>query len=852
MLYIWALFALSLSTPTVAQLDEHGFRPPIPTYFIDPNLLKLTLARARNCGVHFVNDNRTIFALEELAYLSTQSASEYFRGHELLAYHYFVENRANNPHYREYINDAEMEYIPILPLAWKTQKSGCSYSSFITMLLKINEYMNARDAQVLESEPSMVLPRRFFVASSFNMRTQWGSGMPTPYRKGTAWESMSAFVQSLSVGHYERWPECPDLLRKWWKYVVEIPFLTINSVAQLPEMSLFPKHIESTLNYTLLRKVSDEHKRFHQAFKQRAQLPIKPVPFDQRETEEQKWYTIINHPNDDFPSTASSNADGQKQYTFFFAGHFELPGPELVCSTRNSILNMHYERSDLLLINLTSNDAHKRGVIPHLSEYMARSVFCIIAPGDSYSSSLFYHAIANGCLPIVINDWFVFAYPWLVHYEAFVFRIAENNFNLNPSYVLDTIKSKYFLPNPYLIRSMQRMMKYFSTYLLWQPVEYMTDQYYDLLSADVHYFTRNNRFGLLDTLDVDSDAEKTRTLLPLELMMLEMRYETLHHNYYRNVPCMRPLWCNHDYESNATHWLPKLPNPWAPVIPSGAPVSSSESSSPYDDRLPSRHGLSASLFPAKAGMNPPTIKVFPFTVSVLRKTFERYRGMPWTIFPTAPSIASDLAAREEGWWVKAADFFQVHALYIPPPSVIYHPSSVRGSIPHVNDGIPEDFFEMNRRGQRQIGVLATVIPDRRPYICQHRPRLIGIYKIVFYMQCVRVLWTLTPGKFKPKDNIQRFTGALVPLPSHEVNLDTNDVLSREEYDFTLAFHNVTQHPQPGWVKENFPLASKHSSYFGYNHSEGVRLRRWREESQRKGAAQLHNIFLIHDLVKESV
>lgn len=110
------------------------------------------------------------------------------------------------------------------------------------MLLKINEYMNARDAQVLESEPSMVLPRRFFVASSFNMRTQWGSGMPTPYRKGAAWESMSAFVQSLSVGHYERWPECPDLLRKWWKYVVEMPFLTINSVAQLPEMSLFPKH----------------------------------------------------------------------------------------------------------------------------------------------------------------------------------------------------------------------------------------------------------------------------------------------------------------------------------------------------------------------------------------------------------------------------------------------------------------------------------------------------------------------------------------------------------------------------------------------------------------------------------
>lgn len=146
LMLIWALFALSFSSPTEAQLDENGFRPPVPTYFIDPNLLKLTLARARNCGVHFVNDNRTIFALEELAYLSTQSASEYFRGHELLAYHYFVENRANNPHYREYINDAEMEYIPILPLAWKTQKSGCSYSSFITMLGKQTHLRQLCDA----------------------------------------------------------------------------------------------------------------------------------------------------------------------------------------------------------------------------------------------------------------------------------------------------------------------------------------------------------------------------------------------------------------------------------------------------------------------------------------------------------------------------------------------------------------------------------------------------------------------------------------------------------------------------------------------------------------------------------
>ena len=27
--------------------------------------------------------------------------------------------------------------------------------------------------------------------------------------------------------------------------------------------------------------------------------------------------------------------------------------------------------------------------------------------------SLFYHAIALGCVPVVISDWFVFSFPWI-------------------------------------------------------------------------------------------------------------------------------------------------------------------------------------------------------------------------------------------------------------------------------------------------------------------------------------------------------------------------------------------------------------------------------------------------------
>ena len=43
--------------------------------------------------------------------------------------------------------------------------------------------------------------------------------------KGEAWTKISKFVMDLSIGHYERWPQCPDLLRKSWKYVVELPFV---------------------------------------------------------------------------------------------------------------------------------------------------------------------------------------------------------------------------------------------------------------------------------------------------------------------------------------------------------------------------------------------------------------------------------------------------------------------------------------------------------------------------------------------------------------------------------------------------------------------------------------------------
>jgi len=102
---------------------------------------------------------------------------------------------------------------------------------------------------------------------------------------------------------------------------------------------------------------------------------------------------------------------GARPTDFHFSGHLDLYGPELVCSVRNTILRISGERADLQVVN-ASLGAAQGPVNTGLLRALSRSSFCLIARGDSYSSSLFYHAVALGCLPLVISDWFVFSFPW--------------------------------------------------------------------------------------------------------------------------------------------------------------------------------------------------------------------------------------------------------------------------------------------------------------------------------------------------------------------------------------------------------------------------------------------------------
>jgi hypothetical protein len=75
---------------------------------------------------------------------------------------------------------------------------------------------------------------------------------------------------------------------------------------------------------------------------------------------------------------------------------------------------------------------------------MTNSKYCIVARGDSYSSKRFYDAIRYGCIPIVLSDYFQFAYQnVLINYQDFVIRIPENHPEQIPQVIQSISEDKY-------------------------------------------------------------------------------------------------------------------------------------------------------------------------------------------------------------------------------------------------------------------------------------------------------------------------------------------------------------------------------------------------------------------------
>ena len=202
----------------------------IPKYCIDTTSITIFSKRLTCLSDTYTNDKALLSnpLVKEMQLLRNTNASEYTRSHELLAYLYYVDS--NNP-YRVDCDDAdvEIEYIPLIPINWKigtsSLSSQCTYAAFIQDILSYMKHIKTRQK---------IIPR-FTVVSTFNFRTAMGTGMPTQVRRGEAWNTISEFVMSVYIGHYERWPQCPDLLRKSWKHVIELPYIPMTSVFHINE-----------------------------------------------------------------------------------------------------------------------------------------------------------------------------------------------------------------------------------------------------------------------------------------------------------------------------------------------------------------------------------------------------------------------------------------------------------------------------------------------------------------------------------------------------------------------------------------------------------------------------------------
>lgn len=604
---LWLLVLMWLCHVHLGSVNSSS----IPSYTFDPFLLHLSQEHIKACLPSFTVNSSTL--LSELQLLYSRSYHHYTHAHELLAYHYFIESSAVNPHYRKSLLDAEFEYIPILPLHWRIEQGNllCSYQTFIKLLLQMHVYLTTRDNKLKSlHKHNNILPKRFFVASTFNMRTMWGSGMPTPYRRGTAYENMTSLVTSLYVGHYERWPECPDLLRKWWIYNVELPYL-------IP-----PKSIDSIQSYAM---------SYHNANRNSQSDHINSAPNTQKVTHKKEITKLIE----------DTSILSDKEFIFYFSGHFELPGPELVCSTRNSLLHLH-TRNDLLIHNISRYDAYSPFEPRLHTDFIKKSIFCLVLPGESYSSSFFYSSLFNGCIPVVINDWYVFSFPWFIDYSSFTLRILEEDFWRDGNKVLNEIKTRFLSRNGReLLIHMIQTMNAVKDIISYQTIEYASADYRKIMAKN-KYFSD----GLVHETNVNNMRQ---TVLAWELMLLEMRYSAAPKKYYSNIPCERPLWCSDS--SKKTTFLPEK-------------------------------------------------------------------------------------------FIKTSVTYDVKPLNI----------------------------ELSKS------------QDTRSYLCQNKQRLIGYYKIVFYQQCVRVLWPLSPGKFKPKDNVERFT--------KNSNISAGYGISRKDYEYVLAFHNI--------------------------------------------------------------
>jgi hypothetical protein len=87
--------------------------------------------------------------------------------------------------------------------------------------------------------------------------------------------------------------------------------------------------------------------------------------------------------------------------------------------------------------------------------------------------------------------------------------------------------------------------------------------------------------------------------------------------------------------------------------------------------------------------------------------------------------------------------------------------------------------------------LSGLLNETRSHICAHRSRFVGRYKMVYFMQCVRMLWPIAPAAMKSVD--------LRP-----------GGLSLQDQSFIKQFHNVSKNTTSEWYSSwvTYPVGER--------------------------------------------
>jgi hypothetical protein len=377
-----------------------------PTYCVDIETYEIFAARTRLC----LGSNTV---MQELDALKSSSVAHFQRAHELLAFNYFYEAPNDS---RRNCYDADFEYLPLLPMTWKAEISddimcttagicpkkevtneACTTASLVKTILDYMEYSDRRR--------NVRRPLPFIVSSGHNLKTVIGHGLPLAVRKGTAFDTISRFIESVFIGHYERIPQCADILRKSWRHAVEMPYIPLLSTGRLSSEGFSPLSAD------------------------RASSLKQPAPL------------------------------------FLFSGRMKLYGSDRVCSTRVALLQL-VNRSDTILVDVPEDQTIGPPIkSPQFYSLLTSSSFCLVTRSNSQTTAFFYEALQASCIPIVISDWFMFPFWWAIPYDEFVIRVKELDFQSDANRVLDFVKRTY---NNDRILSMKTSMRKHSSILAFE------------------------------------------------------------------------------------------------------------------------------------------------------------------------------------------------------------------------------------------------------------------------------------------------------------------------------------------------------------------------------------------------